>query len=171
MDVLFWVQRDFQISFSNRDTPMNVLNRHRESFMVDTGILSCICNSSLTNVEWHSVGWPYAMPTSHQSNFIHHLEAPKLKVSLTDPPIFKGFVIGEASGDDRPTIGRRFEEIYLMISAEGRPIIGCQSTDDRQTVRRSHLIKQPLLDRRRISTVIRPMIDWMSADDKMCFLS
>ena len=36
------------------------------------------------------------------------VEAPKLKVSLTDPPIFRGFVIGEASGDGRPMIGRRF---------------------------------------------------------------
>ena len=57
-----------------------------------------------------------------------------LKVSLTNPPIFMGFVIGEASGDGCPMIGRRFEEIVIMISAEGRLIIGCQSADDRQTV-------------------------------------
>ena len=47
-----------------------------------------------------------------------------------------GFVIGEALGVDRPTVGRSFEEIYIMISAEGRPIIGRQSADDRQTVGR-----------------------------------
>ena len=35
------------------------------------------------------------------------VEAPKLKVSSTDPPIFMGFVIGEASGDGRPMIGRK----------------------------------------------------------------
>ena len=35
------------------------------------------------------------------------IKAPKLKVSLTDPPIFIGFVIGEASGDGRPMIGRQ----------------------------------------------------------------
>ena len=64
------------------------------------------------------------------------VEAPKLKVSLTDPPIFRGFVIGEASGDGRPMIGRRFEDFFIMISAEGRPIIGRQSADDRQTVGR-----------------------------------
>ena len=52
------------------------------------------------------------------------VEAPKLKVSLTDPPIFIGFVIGEASVDDRPMIGRQFEEIYIMISAKGRQTIG-----------------------------------------------
>ena len=40
MDVLSWGQRDFQISFSNRDTPRNAWNRHWGSFMVDTEILS-----------------------------------------------------------------------------------------------------------------------------------
>ena len=40
MDVLFWGQHDFQISFSNRDASRNVSNRHWRSVMVDTGILS-----------------------------------------------------------------------------------------------------------------------------------
>ena len=40
MDVLSWGRRDFQISFSNRDTSRNAWNRHLGSFMVDTGILS-----------------------------------------------------------------------------------------------------------------------------------
>ena len=40
MDVLSWGRRDFQISFSNRDTSRNAWNRHWGSFMVDTGILS-----------------------------------------------------------------------------------------------------------------------------------
>ena len=40
MDVLSWEPRDFQISFSNRDTSRNAWNRHWGSFMVDTGILS-----------------------------------------------------------------------------------------------------------------------------------
>ena len=40
MDVLSWGRRDFQISFSNRDTLRNAWNRHWGSFMVDTGILS-----------------------------------------------------------------------------------------------------------------------------------
>ena len=39
-DVLSWRRRDFQISFSNRDTSRNAWNRHWGSFMVDTGILS-----------------------------------------------------------------------------------------------------------------------------------
>ena len=38
--VLFWGRRDFQISFSNRDTSRNAWNRHWGSFMADTGILS-----------------------------------------------------------------------------------------------------------------------------------
>ena len=40
MDVLSWGRRDFQISFSNRDTSRNAKDRHWGSFMVDTGILS-----------------------------------------------------------------------------------------------------------------------------------
>ena len=40
MDVLFRGRRDFQISFSDRDTSRNAWNRHWGSFMVDTGILS-----------------------------------------------------------------------------------------------------------------------------------
>ena len=40
MDVLSWGRRDFQISFSNRDTSRNAWNRHWGSFIVDTGILS-----------------------------------------------------------------------------------------------------------------------------------
>ena len=40
MDVLSWGRRDFQISFSNRDTSRNAWNRRGGSFMVDTGILS-----------------------------------------------------------------------------------------------------------------------------------
>ena len=40
MDILFWGQHDFQISFSNRVVSGNVSNRHWRSVMVDTGILS-----------------------------------------------------------------------------------------------------------------------------------
>ena len=100
------------------------------------------------------------------------VEAPKLKVPLTNPPIFMGFVIGEASGgglpDDRPTIGQLFEDFVIMISAEGRPIIGRQSADDRKTVGRWHFIKKPSEDRRRISAFIRPMITRLSADHNVC---
>ena len=40
MDVLSWGRRDFQLSFSNRDTSRNAWNRHWGSFMINTGILS-----------------------------------------------------------------------------------------------------------------------------------
>ena len=77
-------------------------------------------------------------------------EAPKLKLSLTDPLIFRFFfVIIGASSDSRPMIGRLFEENYIMISANGRPIIGCQSPDDCLTVDRGHFIKDPSADRHR----------------------
>ena len=67
------------------------------------------------------------------------VEAPKLKVSLTDPPIFRGFVIGEASGDGRPmigpTIGRLFEDFFVMNigrrSPDHRASIGRRSPDGR----------------------------------------
>ena len=105
------------------------------------------------------------------------VEAPKLKVSLTDPPIFCGFAIGGSVGrlspDDRPTVGRLFGEIYIMISADGRPIIGRQSADDRQTVGRwlviERTVKEPSADTCRTSAVIRPMIARLSADHKTYF--
>ena len=66
---------------------------------------------------------------------------------------FQGFChrwsVGRWSPDDRPTVGRRFEEIYIMISAEGRPIIGRQSADDRQTVGRWGFIKESSAARHR----------------------
>ena len=42
-------------------------------------------------------------------------------------------VVGEVLGDNRSMIGRHFEEIYIMISAEGHLMIWRQSADDRQT--------------------------------------
>ena len=70
MDVLSWGRRDFQISFSNRDTSRNAWNLHWESFMVDTGILSNNMKFPLTNVKWHSVTWPYTMTTPYWSDFV-----------------------------------------------------------------------------------------------------
>ena len=84
---------------------------------------------------------------------------------------FQGFChrwsVGRWSPDDRPTIGRLFEEFFTMISVEGRPLIGRQSADDRQTVGRWHFIKEPSADRRRISALTRPMIARLSADHKL----
>ena len=84
---------------------------------------------------------------------------------------FHGFChrwsVGRWSPDDRPTIGRHFEDFFIMISAVGRPIIGRQSADYRQTVGRWNFIKEPSADGRRISAVIRPMIARLSADHKL----
>ena len=55
MGVLFWGQRDFPISFSNRDASKNAWNRHWGSFMVETGSFRTILSSNLANVNWHSV--------------------------------------------------------------------------------------------------------------------
>ena len=85
------------------------------------------------------------------------VEAPKWLIRR-----FSGFChrwgVGRWSPDDRPTVCRPFKEIYIMKSADRRPIIGRQSAVDRPTVGRWHFIKEPSADRRRISAVIRPMV-------------
>ena len=77
----------------------------------------------------------------------------KVKSFVDRSADFHGFChrrsVGRWSADNRPTVGRRFEEIYVMISAEGRPIIGRQSLDDRQTVGRWGFIKDSSANRRR----------------------
>ena len=78
--------------------------------------------------------------------------------------------VGRWSPDNRPTVGRRFEEIFIIISAKSRPIIGRQSTDDRQTVGRCHFIKELSADRRRRSAVNRPTVARLSAVHKMWFV-
>ena len=70
------------------------------------------------------------------------------------------------SADSQPTLWRNF----IMISAKGRPIIECQSADDRQTVGRCHSIKESSADWRWISAVVRPMVARLSADHKMWFV-
>ena len=76
---------------------------------------------------------------------------------------FHGFChrwsVGRWSPDYRPIVGWRFEEIYIMASAEGRPIIGRLSADDRQMVGRWHFIKELSTGRRRISADGRPIIN------------
>ena len=64
------------------------------------------------------------------------VEAPKLKVSLTDPPIFRGFVIGEASGDGRPMIGRQSADFLTIFSSWYRPKVARSSGVNRPTIAR-----------------------------------
>ena len=59
MDVLFWERRDFQISFSNRDTSRNAWNRHLGSLWSIQGCYQRIWSSSLMKVKELSVTWPY----------------------------------------------------------------------------------------------------------------
>ena len=83
---------------------------------------------------------------------------------------FHGFChrwsVGRWSPDDRPTIGRLFEDYFIMISAEGRLIIiGRQSVDDRQTV--DDILSK---NRRQTDAGYQPMIARLSADHKLWFV-
>ena len=60
MDVLSWGRRDFQISFSNRDTSRNAWNRHWGSFMVDLIKQYEVSLSQMLNdILWpdHNIRW------------------------------------------------------------------------------------------------------------------
>ena len=61
-----------------------------------------------------------------------YVEETNLKVPLTGPPIFMGCIIGEASPNDRPTVGRISEEITIMRSPDHRVSIGRRSPDNRE---------------------------------------
>ena len=74
MNVLFWGQGDFPVSYSNSDTSRNAWNRHSGSFMVDTGI-SAIWSIPLSNVKWHSGPWPNSdFPTNQAFHQFHDLD-------------------------------------------------------------------------------------------------
>ena len=64
------------------------------------------------------------------------VEAPKLKVSLTDLPIFRDFVIGETSGDGRPMIDRHSAVILKIFSSRYRPKVARSSGFNRPTIAR-----------------------------------
>ena len=58
MNVLFWGQGDFPVSYSNRDTSWNAWNRHSALWSIRRSY-SAIWNFHFTNVkEWHSDPWP-----------------------------------------------------------------------------------------------------------------
>ena len=69
------------------------------------------------------------------------VEAPKLKVSLTDPPIFMGFVIDEASGDGRPMIGRQSADVLKKFTSWYRPKVARKSGVNRPTIARRSVDK------------------------------
>ena len=84
------------------------------------------------------------------------VEAPKLKVSLTDPPIFRGFVIGEASGDGRPIIGRQSADVLKIFSSWYRPKVARSSGVNRPTIDRRSVDDNLSKNRRQTDTGYRP---------------
>ena len=70
MDVLSWGRRDSQISFSNRDTSRNAWNVIEEVLWSIRRSYQTIWSFPLTNVNWHSVTWPYTMTTPYWSDFV-----------------------------------------------------------------------------------------------------
>ena len=95
-----------------------ILHRRRRP-QSDTSYATVTLHKPTVTGQWLAILWKigrrryrFCLLFGRPTTFL--VEAPKLKVSLTDPSIFRGFVIGEASGDDWPTVGRRlFEEIYI----------------------------------------------------------
>ena len=101
------------------------------------------------------------------------VEAPKLKVSLTDPPIFMGFVIGEASGDCRPMIGRQSADVFKKFTPWYRPKVARSSGVNRPTIARRSVDEDLSKIRRQTDADIgRHSADVarLSADHKMWFV-
>ena len=70
INVLFWGRRDFQISFSSRDTSSNAWIGIEEYLWSIRGSCQTIWSFHLTNVKWHSVTWQYTMTTLYWSDFV-----------------------------------------------------------------------------------------------------
>ena len=92
------------------------------------------------------------------------VEAPKLKVSLTDPPIFMGFVIGEASGDGRLMIGRQSADILKIFSSWYRPTVARSSGVNRPTIARRSVDDILSQNRRQPDAGYRPSFGRWSPD-------
>ena len=68
--VYFLGQRDFPISFSNRDTSRTLEIVIEKVSWSTRGSFQTIKSSSLKNIKLHSVSWPYKMTTLHRSDQI-----------------------------------------------------------------------------------------------------
>ena len=66
-ECLFWKRCDFLISFSGI-----LMNRIKGNSMVGMGILSLYMKFPLSNVKWHSGGWPYTVTPSIDQTW-HHI--------------------------------------------------------------------------------------------------
>ena len=104
------------------------------------------------------------------------VEAPKLKVSLTDPPIFMGFVIGEASGDGRPMIGRQSADFLKIFSSRYRLKVARSSGVNRPTIARRSVDDISTKNRRQTGSEYRPSFGRWSPDCRpiincgLCFI-
>ena len=92
------------------------------------------------------------------------VEAPKLKVSLTDLPIFRGFVIGEASGDGRPMIGRQSPDFLKIFLSWYRPKVARSSGVNRPTIARRSVDDILSKNRRQTDARYRPSFGRWSPD-------
>ena len=99
---------------------------------------------------WH---WFWQIFWSADAFFV---EAPKLKVSLTNPPIFRGFVIGEASADGRPMIGRQSADFLKIFSSWYRPKVAQSSGVNRPTIARRSVNDILSKNRRQTDARYRP---------------
>ena len=106
-----------QISFSSRNTPRNAWHRHWRSFIFETGILSLIQISSLTNAQWHSVAWISTMTTFHRSDFIPIRD---LFTELDLLPIYERLQLNICDGWRMPT-GKAYSSGHLVPSHLGLP--------------------------------------------------
>ena len=102
-------------------------------------VLYCLCYSNKTYGRWSKslntsgdVGTNFGWFFWSADDFF--VEAPKLKVSLSDPPIFRGFVVGDASGDGRPMIGRQSADFLKIFSSCCRPKVARSSGVNRPTI-------------------------------------
>ena len=84
------------------------------------------------------------------------VEASQFKVSLTYPPIFIGFVLGEASDDGRPMIGRPSADVLKKFTERNRPKFARSSGVNRPTIARQSVDHIKSKNRRHTDAVYRP---------------
>ena len=89
---------EFLVSYSNRDTSWNALNRPSGSFMVNTGSYSTIWSLPPTNVKWHSDPWPVTVtsPTNQTFYQFHDLDTELDLHRITSCCLHEAFATGVA---------------------------------------------------------------------------
>ena len=92
------------------------------------------------------------------------VEAPMLKVSLTDPPIFRGFAIGGPSGDGRPMIGRQSADFLKKFTSWYPPTVARSTGVNRPTIARRSVDDLLSKNRRQTDAGCRPSFGRWSPD-------